>query len=148
MKKMVLAVIAAVFAVGCTARNIVADDVETVTIAAFVAQGEKYLSRLKDGGKGVIVHIPSGTSVPVGINLSMKAIELKAERPSIIVKTDVYLYLTAQGILISTDKRSWARIEDSAQMKEIFGIQKGSVNAGLAVTKEKGAQIQLDIKAE
>lgn len=143
----VVATVLGAAAFGCGGvQKIERDPSQAVRIADFEANPEAFAAKLQNPGDGIFVALKKGDAVALKLALDapgLAALETQGNR--IRFERDVYLFISKDGALLSPDARRWARIQDAKALKDVFGIQGGTLQIGFGASQEEGASIAITL---
>ncbi len=135
-------------ATGCSSvRTRDVSSVPTYTLEALdAAPAETLYKALTTNTGEVVVAFRKGDRVPVHLRAAFGAISLQSGDDFIVFATDVYFYISKSEVLLSTDKRRWARVQDGAAMNEVFGTKTGTFQLGFGVKKGEKAAFTIAVE--
>jgi hypothetical protein len=99
-------------------------------------------------GRPVVIDLEAGQSLPVAISAVTPVASLEVESAALRFTKDVHVLVQEGSLMVSPDGTHWAAIQDRRSVGALFGINHGSLQMGLSVSKEKGATAVVDLKAE
>lgn len=108
------------------------------------AQRQALANALK-GGQPVMLHFQAGEAVPLAIQVDTPVFELAPARLPLVVKRDVYVRISKEGVTMSPDGQRWADTGDMAAIKALFGIGAGTFSGSVQATEKDGAYLSFFI---
>jgi hypothetical protein len=141
-------------AVGCSrVQTLDRSTLKTVALRELTADPTAYQADLEAytrGESGLVLKIEEGDELPLELAVHHPLMSVDTGANTVRFQRDLYLYLSAQQLLISPDGERWAAIHDFETWKELFGGfdegGRGSLSVGLGVTPEDGATMTVAIR--
>jgi hypothetical protein len=100
------------------------------------------------GGGEYVLHVEKGTSLPLLLEAELPFATLAAGENEIRFTREVWLLASNEAFLISPDGKRWASFGDFPDVKELFGVETGSLSLGLQATEAAGARLALSFEAK
>lgn len=97
-------------------------------------------------GRGFIVKVAKREVLPLELDVNLSFLRLERAVQSVRFERDVYLLSSRElGLLIGPDGRRWAPIHDKEAIMELFGLENGTIQIGLGLSKDEGPQVHLNV---
>ena len=82
------------------------------------------------------------------VNVQMPMGVIDHQELDLEIQTDLFLYVTHQGVWMSPDKQSWCMLNDLDDIKKVFGFSHGRLEADITADEEKGLHVNLELVGE
>jgi hypothetical protein len=109
-------------------------------------------SGVEDGaakGPGpMIVHVKAGEKIPLRLALETPFAKLEAGENAIVFQRDVYLYIDSSQAMLGFDGERFARMGDWDALKELAGVENGTLSVGFGAGKSDGPRIDVKLGLE
>ena len=138
--------LAMLFVSGCSHLTTVSG-VETIKLKSIPEKGE-ILGKALQSGKGIIVYVEKGDSLPVRITAELPFAVFDAGDNSLVATEDFYLYFSSREALISRDGISFAPLYDMKALKKLYGFERGRLSIGFSAGKEAMPSLSVGVATQ
>lgn len=141
-----IACAAALAAAGCSGiRTIDAGTVKTLTLAELPAAAAPAAGVAPVGPGPMIVRVRAGERIPLRLELAAPFAELAAGENALVFSRDVYLYVAPDDVMIGFDGVRFARMGDWEAIRELAGIEGGTLSIGFGAGVSEGPRIDVKL---